>query len=841
MQDLANADAILIMGSNMAEAHPVGFRWPMKAKEKGATLIHVDPHFSRTSASCDLYVPTRAGTDIAFLGGLINYVLTNDLWFHEYVVAYTNASSLVNEGYRDAEDNDGVFSGLDPKTHKYDNESWVYQGPAIERSEDAASHSGHGQEGTSPAKHAPDRDETLQHPRCVFQIVKRHFARYTPEMVERICGTPKALFLRVAEIVTKNSGRERTTAICYAVGWTQQSYGPQIIRAAGILQLLLGNMGRPGGGIMALRGHASIQGSTDVPTLFELLPGYLPQPASFKDDQTLESYLKGATVNSGYWANLPKFMVSMLKAWYGEAASKANNFGYDWLGKITGDHSHIATAAAMADGEINGFIVFGQNPAAGSPHASLQRKALRQLDWMVAIDLYETETAAFWYAGPERPNPSDIKTEVFLIPTAAPAEKDGTFTNTQRLLQFHDKAVDPPGDARSDLWFVYHLGRRLKDLYRDSTRPRDQGLLNLTWDYLPDRPGPEFRIQDEPSAEKVLKEINGHTVADGKLLKDFEHLKADGSTACGVWIYCGVFPEEGKNKARNRTPTPDNYVSPEWGFAWPANRRILYNRASADPAGKPWSERKKYIYWDAAKKRWTGPDVPDFPQTKAPDTPAKPDGHGMELHSGADPFSLKPDGRGWLFAPSGLKDGPLPTFYEPLESPVTNLLYDQQSSPAVNRVPRKDNPFSPPGDPRFPYVATTYRVTEQYLSGVMSRWLPWLSELMPEMFAEISPELAAERGVKNGEWIVVSSLRKEIECRALVTRRIHPLAVDGRTIHVVGLPIHFGYKGIVQGAMANDLVALSEEPNVYIQEDKAFTCNVRKGRLLAPPCGGGSG
>ena len=815
----------------MAEAHPVGFRWPMKAKERGATLIHVDPHFSRTSASCNLYVPIRSGTDIAFLGGLINYVLSNDLWFHEYVLAYTNASSIIDSRYQDAEDLDGLFSGFDSRTSKYDNSSWTYRGPAIEGSEDAAAHSGHGQEGTSPAKHRPDRDATLQDPNCVFQILKRHFARYTPEMVEQICGTPKEQFLQVADILTKNSGRERTSAICYAVGWTQQSFGPQIIRAAGILQLLLGNIGRPGGGIMALRGHASIQGSTDVPTLFDLLPGYLPQPASFKDDQTLASYLKGATVNSGYWSNLPKFMISLLKAWYGDAASQENQFGYEWIGKITGDHSHIATSAQMADGKIKGFIVFGQNPAAGSPNAGFQRKALKQLDWLVSIDLYETETAAFWYAAPERPNPADIKTEVFMIPTAGPAEKDGTFTNTQRLLQFHDKAVDPPGDARSDLWLVYHLGRRLKELYKDSTRARDQGLLNLTWDYLPEQPDPQFRIQDEPSDEKVLMEINGYTVADGKQLKDFEHLKTDGSTACGVWIYAGVFPEPGKNLARRRDRTPDNYVDPAWGFAWPANRRILYNRASADPAGKPWSERKKYIYWDAGKKRWTGPDVPDFPQTKAPNTPARDDGTGMDKHSGSDPFSLKPDGRAWLFAPSGLKDGPLPTHYEPLESPVKNLLYKQQSSPVVNRMPRAGNRLSPPGDPTFPYVATTYRVTEHYLAGVMSRWNSWLAELMPEMFAEISPELAREKAIRNTDWIIVSSARGEIECRALVTERIRPLTLDGRTVHIVGLPIHWGYKGLVKGAIANDLVPLSEEPNVYIQEDKAFTCNVRRGRL----------
>jgi formate dehydrogenase major subunit len=798
------------MGSNMAENHPVGFRWPMKAREKGATIIHVDPRFTRTSAAANLYVPIRSGSDIAFLGGLINYVLTHDKWFKEYVLAYTNASTIINNDYVDAEDNGGLFSGYDPQSSSYDNASWAYAGPAKDR---------------------PPRDETLQDARCVFQILKRHYARYTPEMVERVCGSPKDQFLQVAEVLTKNSGRERTSAICYAVGWTQQSYGAQIVRAASILQLLLGNIGRPGGGIMALRGHASIQGSTDVPTLFDLLPGYLPHPAVSRGDDTLDVYLRQSAPKGGYWSNATKFMVSLLKAWYGDAASKENDYGYQWIPKLTGDHSHISTAAAMADGKVNGFIVFGQNPANGSPHAGLQRKALTQLDWMVALDLYETETAAFWYAAPEGWKPADIKTEVFLIPTAGPGEKEGTFTNTQRLLQYHDKAVDPPGETRSDLWFLYHLGRRLKALYRGSTNPRDEGLRNLTWDYLPERPDPEYRITDEPSAEKVLMEVNGYTVADHKQVPDFERLKDDGTTACGVWIYSGVFPGPGQNMARRRNRTPGNYVDPEWGFAWPANRRILYNRASADPAGKPWSEQKKYVWWDAAKGIWTGLDVPDFPRKKAPETPAKEQGSGMDLHSGSDPFTLKADGRGWLFAPSGLKDGPLPTHYEPLESPINNALYPRQDSPVAKRFGRKDNPISPPGDPQYPYVVTTYRVTEQYTSGSMSRWNSWLSELMPEMFAEISPELAAEKGVENLDWVVVSTPRNQIECKALVTRRMRPFRHNGKVIHEIGLPYHWGYKGLVTGAMANDLVALSEEPNVYIQEDKALTCNLRKGRL----------
>jgi len=797
------------MGSNMAENHPVGYRWPMKAREKGATIIHVDPRFTRTSATANLYVPIRSGSDIAFLGGLINYVLTHDQWFKEYVLAYTNASTIVSDDYVDAEDNGGLFSGYDPQSGSYDNASWSYAGPP----------------------HGPARDETLQHPRCVFQILKRHFARYTPEMVERVCGSPKELFLQVAEVLTKNSGRERTSAICYAVGWTQQSYGAQIIRAAGILQLLLGNIGRPGGGIMALRGHASIQGSTDVPTLFDLLPGYLPHPAVIRGDDTLEQYMRESLVRGGYWSNLPSFMVSLLKAWYGDEARKENEYGYQWIPKLTGDHSHVSTSAAMADGKVKGFVVFGQNPANGSPHAGLQRKALTQLDWMVALDLYETETAAFWYAAPEGWKPADIKTEVFLVPTAGPGEKEGTFTNTQRLLQYHDKAVDPPCDARSDLWFLYHLGRRLKELYRESANPRDQGLRSLTWDYRPGRPDPEYRIQDEPSAEKVLMEVNGYTVADHKQIPGIDRLKDDGSTACGVWIYSGVFPAPGQNLARRRNRTPGNYVDPEWGFAWPGNRRILYNRASADPAGKPWSERKKYVWWDAGAGSWTGLDVPDFPLGKAPDTPAKEQGTGMDLHSGSDPFTLKADGRGWLFAPSGLKDGPLPTHYEPLESPLSNDLYPRQDSPVAKRFRRTDNPISPPGDPQYPYIVTTYRVTEQYTSGAMSRWNSWLSELMPEMFAEISPELAAEKGIENLDWVVVSTPRNQIECKALVTRRVRPFRHNGKLIHEVGLPYHWGYKGLVTGAMANDLVALSEEPNVYIQEDKALTCNLRKGRL----------
>jgi formate dehydrogenase major subunit len=835
----------MIMGSNMAENHPVGFRFVMKAREKGATVIHVDPRFTRTSASANLYVPLRSGTDIAFLGGLINYVIENDRWFKDYVIAYTNASTIIDERFEDSEDVEltplgeqkarGYFSGLNPEKGEYDNSSWEYAGDPEQSSSSPKSHSkaeqggtGHGHEGAGVARHEPHRDETLQNPRCVFQILKRHYSRYTPEMVEQVCGTPKELFLQVAETLCKNSGRERTGAICYAVGWTQHSTGPQMIRAAGILQLLLGNMGRPGGGIMALRGHASIQGSTDIPTLYDLLPGYLAQPATFKKNATLQEYIDATRIPTGYWSNLPKFVISLLKAWYGEAATPENEYGYQWIGKITGDHSHLQAAVDMADGKVKGMIVFGQNPAAGSPNAALHRKGLHQLDWLVTVDLYETETSSFWSKAPDAGDPKTIKTEVFAIPAAAPAEKDGTLTNTQRLLQWHFKAADPPGDARSDTWFVYHLGRRLKELYKDSTEPKDQGLLNLTWDYLPEQPDPRFRINDEPSAEKVLKEINGFTVKDRKQLDSFEKLKDDGSTACGGWIYCGCFTEKGNMAARLKR---DEWVSPEWAWAWPANRHLLYNRASADPQGKPWSERKKYIWWDQKQKKWTGYDVPDFKVDKAPSVQADPEAEGMDALSGSDPFIMKPDGRGWLFAPSGMKDGPLPTFYEPFESPMRNALYAQQSNPTAKAYQRPDNPISAPSEDQYPYAATTYRLTEQYLSGPMSRWLPWLNELQPEMFVEISQELATEKGIKNLDWVVVTSPRSQFECKALVTSRLKPLRMDGRIIHEIGVPIHFAYSGLVKGAIANDLLPVVSEPNVHIMESKAFKVNLRKGRL----------
>ncbi|MDX6698748.1 MAG: formate dehydrogenase major subunit [Solirubrobacteraceae bacterium] len=820
----------------MAEAHPVGFRWAMKARERGAKVIHVDPRYGRTSAMADTYVPIRAGTDIAFLGGLIRHVIETDAWFREYVIPYTNASTIINERYAGPEELDGLFAGFDPETGAYDRTHWTYEGGEMASAAGVREHSTQAfEEKTGAGMHmgAVERDETLQHPRCVFQILRRHYARYTPEMVERICGITQDQFHEVADALVRNSGRERTTAICYAVGWTQHTAGVQMIRAASVLQLLLGNMGRPGGGIMALRGHASIQGSTDVPTLYDLLPGYLHMPRAQEEEVTLRSYCDAGRSDRGWWSHFDDYIVSLCKAWFGEGATAKNDYGFPRLPKISGNHSHFPTTLRMLDGQVDGFFVMGQNPAVGSQNAGLQRRALAKLKWLVVRDLRELETATFWRDSPEvgsgELRTRDIQTEVFLMPAASHVEKAGTFTNTQRLLQWRDKALEPPGDARSELWFMHQLGRRVKAHYAKSRKRRDWAVRHLTWDY---------GDGDEPDATAVLREMNGYRVETGEPVPGFAELRSDGSTACGVWIYSGVYAD-GVNQARRREPgdldAPGGWVSPEWGWAWPANRRSLYNRASADPEGKPWSERKRYVWWDADAERWTGYDVPDFPVDKPPDYRAPDDAEGMDAISGDDPFIMMADGRGWLFSPSGLLDGPLPTHYEPLESPFPNLLYPAvDSNPVALRWPRPGNTYHAPGDARYPLVATTFRLTEHHTAGAMSRNLPWLAELQPEMFAEIDPVLARARGIEDGGWMTVVTERAEIEARARVTERMRPLNVDGHLTHQVAMPFHWGFSGGIPGDAANDLIAMSGDPNVSIEEAKAFTCDVRAGRRGAP-------
>ena len=841
--DLVNSDCVLIMGSDMAECHPIAFRFVMEARRRGATVIHVDPRYTRTSAMSDIHVPIRSGSDIAFLGGLIHYVLEHNLWFKDYVINYTNASQIIREEFQDTEDLGGVFSGLDREQRTYQYDTWQYAGHPVQPA--TAEHHIQSAEPYSQRLGRLDgrpheTDPTLQHPHCVFQILKKHYARYTPEMVAATCGCSPEQFLRVAQALTQNSGRERTSAICYAVAWTQHTVGTQMIRAASVLQLLLGNIGRPGGGILALRGHATIQGSTDIPTLYNLLPGYLAMPNVIEPHGSLQEYLQAETPETGWWHNLPKYMISLLKAWYGEAAKPENGFAYDNLPHIDGDYSQEPMMLAIHDGQIKGFFVLGQNPAVGGHNTGLIRRGLAQLDWMVVRDGYETETASFWYASPEvqsgEMDPRRIKTEIFFLPAAFPGEKEGSFTNTHRLTQWHDKAVDPPADARSDAWFVYHLGARLRELYRGSTEPRDRALLDLTWDY------PTVGPAAEPDMQAILKEINGYTWApaasDRRQLRDFAALKDDGSTACGCWLYSGAYPAEGRNLTRNRTPDPDNNPGTHlgWGFSWPANRRILYNRCSADPEGHPWSERKRYIWWDEGRQRWVGYDVPDFPDSKPPDYEPPPNEKGVACHSGKDPFIMMADGKGWLYAAAGLKDGPLPTHYEPVESPVVNRLYPhQQVNPVAPLFDRPDNRYHPVGDPEHPYAITTYRLTEHHTGGVMTRWLPWLAELQPAGFVEISRELAAEKGIHDGDWVTLSTARGEAEARAVVTGRLKPFHLDGHIVHEIGMPWHYGYKGVARGDIANTLSAIVEDPNSKIHEGKAFTCNLRPGRKGEQP------
>lgn len=835
------------MGSNMAEAHPVGFQWVMEAKARGTTVVHIDPRFTRTSALADQHVSLRAGSDIAFLGGVINYILSKELDFREYVTAYTNASFLVDERFTDTEELDGLFSGYDPETASYDPATWAYETEEhqgkdadTERGSEAKERAGPDQQGSggAPIEVTPTgfkTDPTLQHPRCVYQILKRHFARYTPEMVERVCGVPAEQFSRIAQAWAQNSGREKTAALVYSVGWTQHSVGAQYIRAGSIVQLLLGNIGRPGGGIIALRGHASIQGSTDVPTLFNLLPGYLAMPRA--GHETLSDYLhaiKGEN-QKGFWGNADSYMVSLLKEYWGDAATADNDYCFDYLPRINGDHGTYRTVMDMVDGKVFGYFLLGQNPAVGSAHGRLQRLGMANLDWLVVRDLVEIESASFWKDSPEvetgEITPETCRTEVFLFPAASHVEKAGTFTQTQRMLQWRDQAVEPPGDARSELWFFYHLGRILREKLAGSSDERDRPLLDLFWDYAMDG--------DEPSGEDVLRRISGVDLTTGRAVSGYTDLKADGSTLSGCWIYSGVYADEVNQAARRKPHTEQGPYDNEWGWTWPLNRRVLYNRASADPQGRPWSERKKLVWWDSEKSEWTGHDVPDFEKTKPPDYRPPQGASGVEALRGDDPFVMQADGKGWLFAPNGVLDGPMPTHYEPHESPIRNSLYAQQGNPARKVYGRADNPSnpSPPESHHevFPFVLSTARLTEHHTAGGMSRQLPYLSELQPALFVEVSPALAKERGLEHLQWAHVVTSRTAVDARVVVTDRMRPLRVEDHVVHQIWMPYHWGGNGLIDGDIVNDLFGVVADPNVFIQESKVTTCDIQPGRRPRGP------
>jgi formate dehydrogenase major subunit len=789
--DFVNADVIMLLGSNPVENHPLASKWISRAKDRGAIVLSVDPRYTRSSAIADVYAPMRSGTDIAFVNGIIKYALDNDYIQRDYLLTHTNAAFLIKDSFTF---HDGLFSGYDPDKKKYDAAAWAYELDAVG---------------------IPKRDETLQHPRCVFQLMKKHFERYDPDTVCSITGTPKDVYLRICEHYTSTWAPDRVGCWLYAMGTTQHTYGAQNIRSYVILQLLLGNIGMAGGGINALRGESNVQGSTDFGLLFHLLPGYLKIPDAAAHP-TLAAYLEKNTPvtkdphSANWWGNTPKYIVSLLKAWWGEKAQKENDFCYDYLPKNAGDRSFIKLFQAMYEGKLKGLFLFGQNPVVGGPNTTKTLAALEKLDWMVSVDLWEHETATFW----KRPgaNPADIQTEVFMLPAASSVEKEGSISNSGRWVQWRYTAQNPVGDSKSDLWIQYHLFNKIREMYRREGGAFPDPVLHLTWDYG----------HDEPDVHKVAKEINGYYVADadfgekgsfkkGQQAPSFAFLKDDGSTACGSWIACGSYTEKGNMMARRDKEDAANKIGlyPKWAWCWPVNRRIIYNRASCDKNGNPYDPKRWVVRWDAAGKKWLG-DVPDGPW-------ANDDKYA---------FIMRPEGVACLFA-SALADGPFPEHFEPVESPVRNIMSTQQNNP-IAKISR-DKAVDVYGTPdQFPHVATTYRVSEHWQAGAMTRNLPWLVELMPDAFAEIGADLATEKGISNGDRIKIRTARGSIEVYALVTHRLQPLLVCGRWVHHVGIPWHYGYAGIAKGDIANTLTPNAGDANTHIPEYKTFLCAVEK-------------
>lgn len=767
----------MIIGSNAAENHPISFKWVTEAMENGAKLISVDPRFTRTSSKADIYAPLRSGTDIAFIGGIINYCLVNGLYNEEYVAEFTNASHLINSGFGFS---DGYFSGFDQKNSKYSKSTWQYQ---------------------LDENGIPKEDKTLKDPNCVFQLMKKHYSRYDADTVSKVTGCPKAMFLKVTKKYCETGQKGKAGTIMYAMGTTQHTYGTQNVRSYAVLQLLLGNMGLAGGGINALRGESNVQGSTDHCLLFHIIPGYLKTPKA--GDKDLQTYLKHYTPVSkdpksvNYWKHYPKFAVSLLKAFWGDAATEENDFAYNYLPKISGNYSHIALFEALYKGVIKGMILLGQNPAVGGPNARMERKAMENLDWMVAADLWETETASFW-KGPEV-DPKKIKTEVFLLPAAASFEKEGSITNSGRWAQWRYQAVNPPGQAKDDLWILNAIFTRVQNLYKKEGGKFPEPITKLAWNY-----------GEHPSSHTVAKEINGYNLTTGKLLSNFTKLKDDGTTMCGNWLYSGSYTEDGNMMARRELDDPTGIgLYPKWTWCWPVNRRIIYNRASCDTKGNPWNPDKYVIKWNGEK--WVG-DVPDYGKTVPP-----------EKNVGA--FIMKPEGHARIFG-MGLADGPFPEHYEPVESPVKNMISSVQIDPIVKVWDSEMDKIGT--SDTFPIIATTYRVTEHWQTGAMTRSLPWLVELMPNMFCEMSKSLAKKKSIKNGDNVKIKSARGEIEAYALVTDRFQPFKLNGKVVEEIGLAWHYGFIGLSKGDSANCLTPHVGDANTMIPEYKAFLCDVKK-------------
>ena len=800
--DIKHADVILIMGGNAAEAHPCGFKWVIEAMEhRKAKLVVVDPRFTRSAAVADYYAPLRVGTDIAFLGGIINYMLANKKYHEEYVRKYTNASFVIKDSFKF---DDGIFAGYNAERRSYDRSQWGYE---------------MGADGYAVV------DETLENPRCVFQLLKTHFSRYTPEMVEKICGTPKDQFLKVAEIVSSTGTPDRVGTIMYALGWTQHSTGSENIRTMAMIQLLLGNIGRAGGGVNALRGHANVQGITDMNAVQGVLPGYLRMPVDAEQD--FQKYLEARALKPlrpnqmSYWQNFPNFFVSLQKALWGAAATKENNFAYDWMPKNDKAYDVLAMFEYMHQGKMNGLVANGFNPIAAVPNAKKMSAALSKLKYMVIMDPLRTETSEFWknYGEFNNVKPEDIKTEVFRLPTSCFAEDPGTFTNSGRVLQWHWAGAEPPGEAKTDREILASLFVRIRDMYAKDAGKMPDPIVKLSWGYA---------SPANPSPEELLREISGRAVTDvvdakdptkvlakaGEQLSGFGQLRADGSTLSGNWLYCGSWSQAGNLTARRDTSDPGGMGSYlNWGYAWPANRRVLYNRAGASPDGKPWDAKRPGIRWSG--ERWVGVDIPDMGPTLGPD-------------SGANPFIMQPEGVGKLFAP--MAEGPFPEHYEPFETPIgVNPLHPNNkqaiSNPAA-RVYKGDMEAFGKAD-QFPYAATTYRLVEHFhfwTKNVESNAI-----VQPAPFVEIGEELAKEKGIGNGQMVKVRSNRGEIQAKAVVTKRMPQLSVNGKTVNTVGIPIHWGFVGVAKnGFLANTLTPYVGDANSQTPEYKAFLVNIEK-------------
>jgi formate dehydrogenase major subunit len=832
--DMKNTDMMLIMGGNPAENHPCGFKWAIEAKRtRSAKMISVDPRFTRTSAVADLFCQIRAGTDIAFLGGVIKYAIENNRIAKDYLIHFTNAAFVVEDDFRLPADTDGVFSGFDAERHSYNRASWNYSGGKPAQTASAAAGQSAGPPPLPPLPEKVDYDLTLENPNCVFQLLKKHYSRYTPEMVERITGIPKEEFQKAAELYTsirKDGDMKKAGTIIYAVGWTQHSFGTQIIRTAAMLQLLLGNVGRAGGGVNALRGHSNIQGATDMAGLFDSLPGYLkvPTPADSSFDawmkRTTPTTSKPAPWNSwNYYSNTPKFTVSFLKTMYGDAATKQNGWAYDYLPKVDRDYSWTHLWDNMYNGLIKGMFAFGMNGVAIGPDSKKNIDALKKAEFLVVGEIYPDETSEFWRSpGISQDEMKQIKTTVYRLPCAGFAEKDGSFTNSARWLLWKNAAVPTPGECRLDQAIVAQIFLKVRELYKKDGKFPDP-ILKLTWGYTDPK---------SPSLAEVLKELNGKALADledpatkaqikaGQQLPGFAWLKDDGTTACGNWIYSGSFTEAGNQTARRDPSDPSNMgVHPGWGWSWPANRRVLYNRASCDVDGKPWDATRRQIWWNEGTEKWVGNDVPDF----------KADSHPKD-HMG--PFIMNAEGVGRIFAPLGaFADGPFPEYYEPFESPIQNPLHPgRTSNPVVTGLKSADDKYGTVKD--YPVVCTTFRLTEHYHYWTKNN--PMNVQLVPEPFIEMGAEMANEMGIRGGEKVKVSSARGEYIAKAMVTKRIKAMMIDGKKTYQIGIPFHWGYRGIAEDEgktermMVNLLTPTIVDPNAHTPEFKGFLVKVEK-------------